>query len=1183
MEADQRELHARVTITTDGNQSVYEDDSISSIDYDGGAMSGEQFVLGTTFSNSVKIVLKDVVKTIKQLDTVKVELGINTGNSIEYVSLGVFVVSERVDADENENQTTIETMDRFIMMEGDYVSKLSYPAKLNDIALEIANLSAIAVNTTDFARIPTTMVAKIEGKTYRQAIGIVAQFVGGFATFDRNGLLSVRKLNNTDYQVTPDMYFLKGLKKNDLEYRVGGIQVRKDATSDDEDNLHAGDYKGTQIQLENPIMTQSLLNGLYAAIKDLNFYPFTLDWRGDPAVEVGDWIQMVDNQGNIFKGPVLNQKLTYNGGLKSTSSADTEVESSVTYQSSGPISQVIKHISGLINERGNVINYGADTPVSPKEGDVWFKKNGPDDEIWIYKNDQWIVEMNNATKQDVIDAIENNKKEIETASQDASDALKNAADATNRATAASSDAQAALSNAQTAFDKATDASTKANAATNEISSVKQTVQGIQTTVQSKADKSEVTQLAGVVNTKVSNDDFESNNIQTAKLIQSTVENVQVGGANYLYDSNFKSLKSSIPSGQTRTGWRNSTTNGSLKEMVALSNDIYAYALHLIGNGAGQHLVAQDLIPCNNGDQFILSGYYKTKLAGQGIQVQTGQGGANDPFRRLEFIAEAANTWQKFEFQIKTTVNGFTGVYLGAHISIASEVWFANVKFEKGNKATDWSENDEFTSSSITQLADNISLKVSQGDVINQINISPESILIAGKKIQITGDTFIGNGVIKTAHIGDGVITNAKIGTLSANKITTGILNAENVNIINLNASNITTGQLVGISITSTAKTGLFNVEGQNAVFQNTSTNRRAEINETGINIYNANGTLRAQFNQNVVNTGIVGTNTTNVYVGTGGVDGVDNEKPGGELRVVAYDSTPGSGTVTDYSFRPVRAEGFVGNYINVNTPFPQFNHLYLRPRNGIGEVRITGSGTIDSYQSLRAKGVFADTFDSNSTTAGVNVYIRPASSGEVRFTKIDTTDTYMPIRSSIAYVESISQSQGTNFYIGTDGEMRVTSRGMGGNDPIVYRDLRASVYRGIAMDTTATHLYLRATSGGGEVRATQNGTTGTYIPIRASAFTTSSLAEYKTAITPFNEDALSIINKSTIFEYFLKNNLQKREIGLVIGENYNAPSIVIDGDGISQYRMNSLSWKAIQELYLQVENLEEQIKQLQSA
>lgn len=86
-----------------------------------------------------------------------------------------------------------------------------------------------------------------------------------------------------------------------------------------------------------------------------------------------------------------------------------------------------------------------------------------------------------------------------------------------------------------------------------------------------------------------------------------------------------------------------------------------------------------------------------------------------------------------------------------------------------------------TTSKISQLSDDINLRVVKGDVINQINLSTEGILIAGEKVHITGQTVIDNAVIK----------DAMIGSMSANKLTAGTIDASNINVINLDAANIT--------------------------------------------------------------------------------------------------------------------------------------------------------------------------------------------------------------------------------------------------------------------------------------------------------------------------------------------------------------------------------------------------------
>jgi len=118
-------------------------------------------------------------------------------------------------------------------------------------------------------------------------------------------------------------------------------------------------------------------------------------------------------------------------------------------------------------------------------------------------------------------------------------------------------------------------------------------------------------------------------------------------------------------------------------------------------------------------------------------------------------------------------------------------------------------------------------------------------------------------------------------------------------------------------------------------------------------------------------------------------------------------------------------------------------------------------------------------------------------------------------------------------------------------------------------NSSLSNIYIRPQSGG-EVRATQAGTTDTYVPVRASSFPTGSLAEYKEDIRPWEESALEQIRNTTIYEYYLKSELeqgiQRKRQGLVIGEGFNTPDGVVDGDGVEQYLLNAWSWKAIQEL-----------------
>lgn len=158
-------------------------------------------------------------------------------------------------------------------------------------------------------------------------------------------------------------------------------------------------------------------------------------------------------------------------------------------------------------------------------------------------------------------------------------------------------------------------------------------------------------------------------------------------------------------------------------------------------------------------------------------------------------------------EIKSTVDGFSRT-IGEHGQSISQI----IQEAKGtvwkveNLEDKWSFNLgvtnkqldkldtglEATKSEMSQIAGSWAVKnlTRSGDVLNQINLNKDgSVKIDGKLVQITGSTYIE----------DGVISSAKIGELSASKITSGRLNASLVNVVNLNAESVTSGTFTGLN------------------------------------------------------------------------------------------------------------------------------------------------------------------------------------------------------------------------------------------------------------------------------------------------------------------------------------------------------------------------------------------------
>ena len=391
--ASQRTLDIKVTI--DGK--TYGATDINSLKYDSGAYNGDTFAIGSTYSNTVQIEFSHLIEGLKLGMEVHPSIGIKTSSGYVYEPLGVFIISSEIKMDRNNNLTTVSASDRFCGLEGTYVSKLTYPAKVLDVIAEICAQSGVKANTDDLARLPhqADLSAPITGQSYRKALGWIAQLYVGYALFDRQGLFTIRTISEPNYELDPSQYEQAGLTKNEAAYKINGIQCQVTITTKTRDgesteetkNYQAGDATGSQIKLENNIMTPQRLNDIWEQLKDITFYPFSLNWFGNPAVEAGDWLRLEDKQGNSFVVPNSSYTLDFNGGLSATSKADQTTSSDQMVPWQGSVAQVIKELRARRSPDGTVVFPPSVTepPTNAKFNDVWFKKNGNATELWIFE------------------------------------------------------------------------------------------------------------------------------------------------------------------------------------------------------------------------------------------------------------------------------------------------------------------------------------------------------------------------------------------------------------------------------------------------------------------------------------------------------------------------------------------------------------------------------------------------------------------------------------------------------------------------------------------------------------------------------------------------------------------------------------------------------------------------------
>ena len=287
---------------------------------------------------------------------------------------------------------------------------------------------------------------------------------------------------------------------------------------------------------------------------------------------------------------------------------------------------------------------------------------------------------------------------------------------------------------------------------NDISSLKQTASSLQSNIQSKADISQVTQLSNTFQTVVQtigaifpNGNFNDSNIQTYWLPW----DVTTDYTNITYDSHH-------PDGFTGSLCLHDTAGGTTKAItkeyipVVPGQDVTLSVWSAVGWSG------------NSPDSKIYIHFYdkdKNETSGGNVELQH----------------DSSMNWYHNSWTWTAAANEcYVRIEVYTHSDVEAWTYVTGFDIQSGNGAT--------LSSKISQLSNDINLRVQKGDLLSQINIQAGSTLIQSKKLFLDASSvvFSGNAFIPSAAITD----------LSADKITAGTLNAGNVNIINLDVNKL---------------------------------------------------------------------------------------------------------------------------------------------------------------------------------------------------------------------------------------------------------------------------------------------------------------------------------------------------------------------------------------------------------
>lgn len=322
---------------------AYTSSDIKEASFNYGYISGDTFKPGGTVAGSAKLTFTSIITSFNKLDKVYPEIGLKAGDSFEWVAMGEYFVND-INIDRNRNTTELDLMDGMFKLNQPYISDLTYPAQIRDVIREICVKTGVELETDNlgFRAIQHHIQSKADKKdiTFREVLSQAIQLLGFSAFFNRKGKLEIRGLTESNITITADNYFLHGLTKSELMYQIAGITCKKD-----KETLTVGLRTGRSLELENSFMIQNILDDLYYDLKEIKYYPFSLDWQGHLKLDVGQWITLKTNKNETFKVPVLSQSFNFKGGLKSKISADSKAGNDTQYSYKGFLGKRIEQMS----------------------------------------------------------------------------------------------------------------------------------------------------------------------------------------------------------------------------------------------------------------------------------------------------------------------------------------------------------------------------------------------------------------------------------------------------------------------------------------------------------------------------------------------------------------------------------------------------------------------------------------------------------------------------------------------------------------------------------------------------------------------------------------------------------------------------------------------------------------------
>lgn len=317
----QNDDYNRVLLDTFTNEDALQEFKIERVSDD-----GKFFGFGICQKLTVKLIDKDRLIHIFKGQVLEVSFGVED----DYTYPSPLFQVEEVSRDEANNNLTITAYD-FLYKASDHRFSelvLKDPYTIREVVYACAHVLNLPVKfdvSDDSAfDLSSPQGANFEGsETLREVLNAIADATQTIFFVDWDWRLAFKRLDlNGDpvLHIDKSKYFELKNKSDRTLSTIWHVTELGDNTS-----ATTGEPGVTQYIRNNPFWdlrddVDTLLGNALAAIGGITISQFDCSWRGNFALEVGDKISMTTKDNNLLIGYVLNDTLTYNGGLREQTS-----------------------------------------------------------------------------------------------------------------------------------------------------------------------------------------------------------------------------------------------------------------------------------------------------------------------------------------------------------------------------------------------------------------------------------------------------------------------------------------------------------------------------------------------------------------------------------------------------------------------------------------------------------------------------------------------------------------------------------------------------------------------------------------------------------------------------------------------------------------------------------------------